>query len=98
MEYVEGIVKPYLIQAWKDVLFEFNNDEALLKQSYPKGIEALMIWDQHWSHLCSKAVYALSSLDIIPKETAAKGTNLFSVLNVALNRSYKHFFRNHYNE
>jgi hypothetical protein len=89
-EYLNGIVKPYVERARASVAFRTGT-------RYPKGTRALLVMDHHWSHEedSNEVIQPFCddlSLDIefVPK----KATDLFSVLDVAVNKPLKSHIKN----
>ncbi len=68
-----------------------RKDESLVLEvgKYEYNLSALLIMDHHWTHLLPDVEMTLKNLDIALKLIPKKATDLFSVLDVALNRPYK---------
>jgi len=86
-EFIEKIIAPYLKYCRSHTALV---DEMKL---FPKNTQALMIWDHHWSHEDEVATVALSTIQCDAKFISAKATDLFSALDVGINKSIKSFFR-----
>jgi hypothetical protein len=89
-EYLEGIVKPHLARTRSSPAFLASPRRA-------KGSRALLVMDHHWSHEeksndCITSFCAEQDLDVefVPK----KATDLFSVLDVAVNKPIKGHLKN----
>jgi DDE superfamily endonuclease len=80
-EYILGIIKPYV----ESVRKHKNSDIA----EYQKDDNALLIMDHHWSHVTIQCRELLQNLNIHVQFIPKKATDLFSVLDVALNRPFK---------
>jgi hypothetical protein len=91
-EYLNGIVIPYVQKTRKD--------EAIILESdnYEQKLGALLVMDHHWSHLLPDVEQTLQSFAIVVRFIPKKATDLFSVLDVAINRPYKAHLRNQYSE
>jgi len=59
-----------------------------------KKTKALIIFDHHWSHLDDACLNELARLDIDYFLIPAKATDLFSVLDVSVNKTFKQFIKN----
>jgi hypothetical protein len=73
-----------------------RQDPILLEEikKFPKGNKALIICDQHWSHTDENTVSILSTLNCDYTYITAGATDLFSALDVGINKSIKSYFRN----
>jgi hypothetical protein len=68
------------------------------EKKYEKGSKGLLIVDHHWSHLCDsfKELLILMDVDVAMIFKGAK--ELFSVLDVSINKPFKAHLRNSYSE
>jgi hypothetical protein len=79
-EYTSGILAPWISRV---------RAEAKDLDKYPKKDRALFISDYHWSHEGEWVDPLLEELRCDRGRVAKKGTDLFSVLDLAVNKAYK---------
>ncbi|KAH3764898.1 hypothetical protein Pelo_3230 [Pelomyxa schiedti] len=79
--YLDSIVAPYLAAERAKSLLQGN--------PYPQGNRAVMKWDHHWSHIDKHVQARLAELDIDMHMITKKATDLFSVLDISINKAAK---------
>jgi len=87
LEYARFIISPYLKEIRED-----DNGEM-----FPKGNRAAILWDQHWSHECEVIKLMMESMDVDIYFIPAKATDLYSVLDVSINKPFKSQMKSQYN-
>jgi hypothetical protein len=87
LEYLTHIVIPY-VEACR-------NDPTIKSQSelYEQGLNSLLVMDHHWSHLSGTVEKTLRDKNIPVALIPKKATDLFSVLDVSINRPYKAYLK-----
>jgi len=83
LEYMNGIIRPYVKEVRQQDGFA---EEAA---NYEMGMRALLIMDCHWSHFDSCIDDVLARLEVDLRTVPKGATDLFSVLDVAVNKPLK---------
>jgi len=63
-----------------------------------KKDRALILLDQHWSHLDSVTIECMNELNCDYQYIPAKATDYFSVLDVAVNKPFKTYIKNSFSK
>jgi hypothetical protein len=86
-EFLNGVIKPYLdfVRRQPGFLIEAT--------SYPQKMRALLISDHHWSHEDQEVVDLCTSMQIDIDFVYPGATDLFSVLDVGINKPVKQFLK-----
>ncbi len=92
VEYLKHIVISYIenIRKDKDIIAE--------SEFYEHKLGALLVMDHHWSHLCPEVEAALHNKNIDIRMIPKKATDLFSVLDVSINRPFKSYLKNEFTD
>jgi len=87
----------YLVKPYLDFL---RSDPTFLEEcaNFNKGTTGLWISDNHWSHTAETTLDHLRALDLEAEFLPPRATDLFSVLDVSINRAYKTQLRNQFTE
>jgi len=91
-EFINHLIKPYL---------QFCRSDPVISQellAYPKQQSALVIFDQHWSHLDTETIAAFKRLDCDTSPLYAGSTDLFCALDVGICKPLKTFIRSKFEQ
>jgi hypothetical protein len=89
-EYSLQIIKPYMTEMRTRLLAEA---EAGGRQLEKEKLRGLLILDHHWSHECADFNLVMADIEVDVLLLPKSATDLYSVLDVSLNRPFKSHLR-----